>query len=110
MLAVLDLGEDIFYIVTKKGENAISSHIEFEVMESSAHKPIIRDVENSKLTCPICKGGEITQMAICAECGQIYHKSCIDLVRVNSPQLRCSFRFCPGRKKGIPLLQAVKLL
>jgi hypothetical protein len=49
-------------------------------------------------------------LMIC-ECGTVYHKSpCLDQLAKTNPLMKCSSVSCPGRKRGVPLLEIVKPL
>jgi DNA-directed RNA polymerase subunit RPC12/RpoP len=81
-----------------------------EITLIEERKPAVVKEDEDRLRCPICGKTEWTDVYICSECGQVYHKWDLDFIKANSPGTRCANRFCPGRKKGTPLTQTARAL
>ncbi len=85
-------------------------------IELLKHKgPIIRVKENLGLGCGICDltinfqiSAKNDAIAMCTECGQLYHKECIEEVKEHVPITRCSNRNCNGRLNNLLLLNTIK--
>lgn len=100
--------------LTVKGEEALSKVVKIELLR---HLPIILEGEKLSIVCGLClqpleaeTSEEAGNVAICSECGHVYHQSCIKVLRDSSSTTRCANQACPGRKRNLALLQTIKLV
>ena len=91
---------------------ALSSFVAIELLKGK--RPTIKTKEIYELSCGICDL-EINAslpdnpiIAMCTECGQLYHKECIEAAKTHTPLTLCANRNCSGRMNNIPLLNTVK--
>jgi hypothetical protein len=90
----------------------LSSLVAIELLKGK--RPIIKTKEIYGLSCGICDLEINTSLsdhkviAMCTECGQLYHKECIEAAKKHTPLTLCANRNCNGRINNISLLNTIK--
>ena len=91
---------------------ALSSLVTIELLKGK--RPTIKTKEIYELSCGICdleihvSLSDNPVIAMCTECGQLYHKECIEAAKIHTPLTLCANRNCSGRMNSIPLLNTIK--
>jgi hypothetical protein len=77
-------------------------------------RPTIKTKKIFGLGCGICdleinaSLSDNPVIAMCTECGQLYHKECIEAAKKHTPLILCANRNCNGRINSIPLINTIK--
>jgi hypothetical protein len=103
--------EQVCIELTVKAEKLLSRMI--KVSLPNHHLPNVKKMgKGGKFLCKICylPIDKEDKLFICNECGELYHKSCVEFVKNNSPLISCVNPSCPSRTKNIPLIQVLKSL